>query len=321
MSALIFSTQFVNKCLELYKLHYDQNAIYNAFCKGLGRMPNHVNQLLDIPFLPIELFKDHKIYIGKHEPELNFKSSGTVNTLKRSTHYIDTINRYESALKNCFSDFFTLNKRMTLFGVLPGYVENEKSSLIFMLEQLKQLELIDIKGYYLNNYSELIKDLNEAKKRGEIILLWGVTFGLLDFAEKHKFDLKNHIVLETGGMKGRRKEITRKEVHEILIQAFNVKKVYSEYGMTELLSQAYSKGDGIFTMNNSLKVLVRDVYDPLSYVENGKSGALNIIDLSNEHSCPFIATQDLGRVFNNQTFEVLGRTDNSDIRGCNLMAV
>ncbi len=321
MYAPIFSKDFVNKCLSLYNIHFEKNAVYKAFCKGIERTPEKVKQLSDIPFLPIELFKNHRIYIGKNEPELSFKSSGTTQMLNRSVHYIDTEMRYLNSLSNCYKSFFTSGKKLSLYALLPGYIQNENSSLIYMLVQLNYLNLLELKGYYLHDYDKLINDLKKGIADGENILLWGVTFGLLDFAENHSINLNHHIVLETGGMKGRRREMTRNEVHGILKAAFNVENIYSEYGMTELLSQAYSAGNGIFEMNDFLKVMVRDVYDPLQYVECGKSGVLNIIDLNNEHSMPFIATQDLGRAFENQTFEVLGRTDNSDVRGCNLLAV
>lgn len=318
----IFSKEFIKRSLFEFKRQFEQNEIYQAFCLNLKKTPNNVKELDDIPFLPIEFFKTQRIYISEKTPELEFKSSGTTNSAKRSIHYIDSEQHYQDALKYCFVDFFgETNQPLSLFALLPGYVENQNSSLIYMLEQLNALGLVNLKGYYLRNHKELIKDIEKAKHNNEKILLWGVTFGLLDFVENNKIDLKNHIVLETGGMKGRRKELTRSEVHSILEKSFNVPKVYSEYGMTELLSQSYSAGDGLFKMNENFGVLVRDVYDPLAILPVTKSGVLNIIDLNNTHSCSFIATQDLGRVYANGVFEVLGRTDSSDVRGCNLMAV
>ncbi|MFY0671893.1 MAG: acyl transferase [Bacteroidia bacterium] len=312
----------MKKSLALYELHFEKNAIYRKFCEGINRTPERVKGLSDIPFMPIEFFKNHRIYISDQEPQLDFKSSGTTKgILKRSTHYIDELERYQKALEFCFSNFFNSKEPLSLFALLPGYVQNSSSSLIFMLEELNKLNMVNLKGYYLEDHSKLIADIEIAKNKGEKVLLWGVTFGLLDFSEKHSLDLKGHIVLETGGMKGRRKEVTRGEVHSVLKRAFNVGSIYSEYGMTELLSQSYSNGNGLFKMNENFGVLVRDVYDPLSYQPIGISGVLNIIDLANEHSCPFIATQDLGRVYENALFEVLGRTDNSDVRGCNLLAV
>jgi hypothetical protein len=322
MYSTLFSTNFVKKSLALYELHFEKNAIYRKFCEGIGRTPNQVKELYHIPFMPVEFFKNHRIYIGEKEPELDFKSSGTTMGLaNRSTHFIDQLNRYQNALKYCFDDFFKEETPLSLFALLPGYIQNKSSSLIFMLEELNALGSLKLKGYYLTNHEKLIHDIEEAKQKGEKVLLWGVTFGLLDFAEKYRLDLNGHIVLETGGMKGRRKELTRAEVHKTLTKAFNVDSINSEYGMTELLSQSYSAGDGLFKMNENFGVLIRDIYDPLSYQEIGKSGVLNIIDLANEHSCPFIATQDLGRINENGLFEVLGRTDNSDVRGCNLLAV
>lgn len=321
MYSTLFSPNFVKKSLALYELHFEKNAIYRKFCEGIGRTPNRVKELYDIPFMPIEFFKNHRIYIGKNEPELDFKSSGTTQGFEnRSTHYIDKLEHYQKALKFCFQDFFESKEPMSLFALLPGYIQNKSSSLIFMLEELHNLGVLNLKGYYLINHDKLISDIEICMKKGEKVLLWGVTFGLLDFAEKYRIDLKEHIVLETGGMKGRRKELTRTEVHSVLKNAFNVDAIYSEYGMTELLSQSYSNGEGLFKMNDNFGVLIRDIYDPLSYLGIGKSGILNIIDLANSHSCPFIATQDLGRIHKNGLFEVLGRVDNSDVRGCNLLS-
>lgn len=322
MYSSIFSEVFVKNSLQLFERQFKVNSVYQSFCRHLNKTPDTVKGLHELPFMPIEFFKSHQIYTAPQAPEISFRSSGTTQMELRSVHYIDQISRYKNAIGQCFTDFFgNPTTKPQLFALLPGYLENDNSSLIFMLEKLHEMQLVNLRGYYLNDHKKLYSDLTEAKRAGEHILLWGVTFGLLDFAEQHPIDLKGHIVLETGGMKGRRREMTRAEVHEILTKAFGVSSVYSEYGMTELLSQAYSSGQGIFAMNRHLGILVRDVYDPLQILEPEKTGVINVIDLNNEHSCAFIATQDVGRYYRNETFEVLGRTDSAEVRGCNLMAL
>ena len=288
----------------------------------IGRTPNSVAELRDIPFLPIEFFKTQKIYFGEKQPEMVFKSSGTTNTKNRSSHFIDSAKRYRESIRAGFTNFFSDEKLpLKLFALLPGYLENDESSLIYMIEALKDMGLVELKGYYLRDYEKLYADIQAELSGKSRVVLCGVSFALLDFLDLFQPDLSGHIVMETGGMKGRRRELLRSELHDLLQKGFNVNQVYSEYGMTELMSQAYSKGKGIFTPSPTMGILVRDVYDPFTIVNDEASGALNIIDLSNKYSCSFIATQDLGRVFSNGNFEVLGRTDHSDVRGCNLMAI
>ena len=325
MALPIFSANFLEKSLKLFEQQYHENNVFRAFSDHLKRTPENVERLDQIPFLPIEFFKDHKLYTGPNLPELEFKSSGTSEGMNhRSTHYIDSKLRYEQSIGAGFKEFFRSRtlKPLKLFALLPGYLENQHSSLIYMMEVLVKKGFVTGGEYYLNNFNQLRTDLEQELSSGEYtILLWGVSFALLDFATTYKVDLSDHIVLETGGMKGRRKELVRQELHDSLCHSFNVSQIFSEYGMTELLSQAYSDRKGIFLPPSSMTVFCRDAYDPLQYTEHGLSGALNVIDLNNRFSCAFIATQDMGRVYSSGSFEVIGRLDNSDIRGCNLMAI
>lgn len=325
MALPIFSKTFTDNCLELFKQQYRENELYREFCQGLKRTPTYVERLDQIPFLPIDFFKYHKVYAAPTDAVLAFKSSGTTAGFsQRSIHHVDSDDRYIQSIVRGFKEFFDqqTTKPIKLFALLPGYLDNKESSLIYMIEALGKAKLVEFSGYYLNDFGHLKRDLEAELSNGKsTILLWGVSFALLDFCEQHTVNLSEHIVLETGGMKGRRKEIVRKELHELLCKGFGVLRVFSEYGMTELLSQAYSDGYGIFKTSPHMGVLCRDVYDPLSYVLPGQNGVLNIIDLNNRYSCGFIATQDLGKVYSDGTFEVTGRIDHADIRGCNLLAI
>ena len=312
---------FVQNCLWAFQFQYYQNPIYRQFCQNLSIQIDDVTSINDIPFLPIEFFKKHKILTGKTKHDIVFKSSGTTNSTVFSEHYVADVNMYKAAIYHSWRFAFGDVKPL-LFALMPSYMEQSNSSLIYMLEVLKELDLVDFKGYYMYNHAELAAQLAiENAKPKNVILLWGVTFALLDFAENFQLNLKNAIVMETGGMKGRRKEQTRMEIHKSLNDAFGTINILSEYGMTELLSQSYSFGNGIFKSPPWVKVLARDLYDPLSLVGHEKTAGLNIIDLANIYSCPFIATQDIVKTYEGNLFEVLGRTDNADIRGCNLMAL
>lgn len=238
-----------------------------------------------------------------------------------SKHLITDVTLYEESYRNAFSEFYGNIEDYAVLALLPSYLERSGSSLIYMVKDLIALSNNENSGFYLHNYDELISKLIELDASGQNVLLIGVTYALLDLIEQRKFQLKNTIIMETGGMKGKRKEIIREELHEILCNGFGVSSIHSEYGMTELLSQAYSLGNGIFECPNWMTVLIRDTEDALSYVESGKTGGINVIDLANINSCSFIATQDLGKKYPNNSFEVLGRFDNSDIRGCNLMVL
>lgn len=324
MSVPKFSEQFTRRALELFQFQFKHNAVYHEFCTHISKTPATVKELADIPFLPIEFFKNHRVYSMSSAPELEFHSSGTTEgKANRSIHFVDKEKRYQKSIESGFRDFIpNAKKDIALFALLPGYLENKNSSLLYMIEHLSRSGCVSLKGYYIDDFQKLERDIKREVERGASeIILWGVSFALLDFADYKTVSLVGHRVMETGGMKGRRKEMVREELHEILMEAFQVEEIGSEYGMTELLSQAYSKGQGIFHPSETMGVLVRDVYDPLCSMQDEERGALNIIDLSNEHSCSFIATQDLGRRFSDGSFEVLGRLDQADIRGCNLLAI
>lgn len=314
------NADFQEKALSLFKFQYERCRPYQEFCNYLGKTPKSINGLSDVPFLPISFFKNHKIYSSNTAHQKVFKSSGTTSSVNRSSHFIADLSIYDQSIKQGFLEFFGKEKPK-LFCLLPGYLENKESSLIYMIESLKAQKLVDFKGYYLNDFDSLAQNMETALNRGERIFLWGVTFALLEFCKKYRINLQGNTVCETGGMKGRGAELIREEVHQILEKAFGLKQIASEYGMTELLSQAWSAGHGVFTPSSSMRVLVRDVYDPLSTLPYGETGGLNIIDLNNKHSCSFIATDDLGRLQPNGKFEVLGRNDNSEVRGCNLLAI
>jgi len=282
--------------------------------------PSDIKTIEEIPFLPIQFFKSHKVISSYENVQETFSSSGTTGSVT-SKHFITDINWYiESYLKG-FKHFYGDIKEYTVLALLPNYLERKGSSLVYMVDDLIKKSNQPESGFYLNNLDELAQKLEVLDKKGNKVLLIGVSFALLDLIEKYQFNLKNTIVMETGGMKGRRKEIIRNELHKILCDGFGVSKIHSEYGMTELLSQGYSKGNGIFENSPWMKVLIRDTEDALTILPQGKSGGINVIDLANYNSCSFIATQDLGKVYENTSFEIIGRFDNSDIRGCNLMVL
>lgn len=311
---------FEAKALEVFQFQFQNNRVYRSFCDLLYVHPSDVNQIKDIPFLPIQFFKSHTILSGSHPIVKTFTSSGTTGAVT-SKHHITNLGVYEDSFLKGFTQFYGAIQDYTILALLPNYLEREGSSLVYMVSNLISKTNKQDSGFYLNNIKALVTKLMELEERGEKILLIGVSFALLDVIEHYKFQLKNTIVMETGGMKGRRKELIRSELHAILKEGFGVNYIHSEYGMTELLSQAYSKGDGVFECPKWMTVLVRDTEDPLSILPSETSGGLNIIDLANVNSCSFIATQDLGKVYENGFFEVIGRFDYSDIRGCNLMAL
>lgn len=279
-----------------------------------------VKSLQQIPFLPIQFFKSHEVLSSQEKIQETFTSSGTTG-MATSRHLVTDISLYEESYRKGFSQFYGNVENYAVLALLPSYLEREGSSLIYMVDDLIRLSNHPESGFYLSNYNDLIQKLLQLDEAGENIILIGVTYALLDLIEKQNFQLKNTIIMETGGMKGKRKEMIREELHELLCNGFGVDAIHSEYGMTELLSQAYSLGNGIFECPNWMQVLIRDTEDALSYIENGKTGGINVIDLANINSCSFIATQDLGKKQPNNSFEVLGRFDNSDIRGCNLMVL
>uniref|UniRef100_UPI00404A67AA LuxE/PaaK family acyltransferase n=1 Tax=Flavobacterium sp. TaxID=239 RepID=UPI00404A67AA len=312
--------EFEKIALKVFRYQLDNNSVYQQFCSLLKKNKENVKTLTEIPFLPIQFFKSHVVLSSTEAIQATFTSSGTTG-MQTSKHLVSDITLYEESYQNAFSEFYGNIEDYCVLALLPSYLEREGSSLIYMVEDLIQKSNHPDSGFYLNNHEELISKLIELDNSGQSVLLIGVTYALLDLIELHKFQLKNTIIMETGGMKGKRKEMIREELHEVLCKGFGVSVIHSEYGMTELLSQAYSLGNGVFECPNWMQILIRDTEDALSYVSEGKTGGINVIDLANINSCSFIATQDLGKKYTNQTFEVLGRFDNSDIRGCNLMVL
>ncbi len=310
--------QFEKIALKVFRFQYENNAVYKSFCDLIKTEKGDVKSLEQIPFLPIQFFKSHEVVSSKDPIQKTFTSSGTTGMIT-SKHLITDVTLYEQSYQNAFSEFYGNIEDYAVLALLPSYLEREGSSLIYMVQDLIDRSNNENSGFYLHNYNELISKLIELDASGQNIILIGVTYALLDLIEIQKFQLKNTIIMETGGMKGKRKEIIREELHAILCDGFGVSSIHSEYGMTELLSQAYSLGNGIFECPSWMNILIRDPEDALSYVDPGKTGGINVIDLANINSCSFIATQDLGKKYPNNSFEVLGRFDNSDIRGCNLM--
>lgn len=319
--------QFEKIALKVFRFQYENNLVYNEFCQFLKTDPHKVKSLQQIPFLPIQFFKSHAVVSNSNPIQETFTSSGTTGMIT-SKHLVTEVSLYEESYRKGFAEFYGNIEDYVVLALLPSYLEREGSSLIYMVKDLIELSNRPESGFYLNNHDELIAQLITLEKAGQNVILIGVTFALLDLIEYSKsisFPLSglggSTIIMETGGMKGRRKEMIREELHEQLCQGFGVSAIHSEYGMTELLSQAYSLGDGVFECPAWMQILIRDTEDALTYIDNGKTGGINVIDLANINSCSFIATQDLGKKNPNNSFEVLGRFDNSDIRGCNLMVL
>ena len=312
--------EFERVALNIFRFQFENNPVYRSFCDLLYKHPSDVKQLEQIPFLPIQFFKSHDIVCGQHPVEKVFTSSGTTGNTT-SKHLITDLSLYEQSYLKAFAHFYGDIEDYVVLALLPSYLEREGSSLIYMVNDLIKKSNRPESGFFLNNLEELSKVIHTLEDKKQKTLLIGVSFALLDLAEQFQFDLKHTTIMETGGMKGRRKEMIRQELHNTLGSSLGVNHIHSEYGMTELLSQAYSKGQGLFECPPWMKVLARDTEDPLSLQAPQKTGGLNIIDLANLNSCAFIATQDLGKVYDNGQFEVIGRFDNSDIRGCNLMVL
>lgn len=312
--------EFVKTALKVFRFQYENNAVYRKFCDFLNIDSGQVKTVEQIPFLPIQFFKSERVLSDKKPVEITFTSSGTTGS-QTSSHFITDVSVYEQSFRKGFSEFYGNIENYAVLALLPSYLERDGSSLIYMVEDLIQKSNHPESGFYLHNYNELIEKLISLDNSGQKTLLIGVTYALLDVVEKQQFTLKNTIVMETGGMKGRRKEMIREELHQTLQKGFGVNAIHSEYGMTELLSQAYSLGNGIFDCPPWMKILIRDTEDALTLIDNERTGGINVIDLANINSCSFIATQDLGKKYDNGSFEVLGRFDNSDIRGCNLMVL
>jgi phenylacetate-coenzyme A ligase PaaK-like adenylate-forming protein len=310
---------FNKTALEIFNYQRDNNPVYRTFTVSLGKGRNNAETLNEITFLPVEFFRNHKIITGDLAKETVFESSGTTG-VTTGRHYVCDLSLYEESFMKTFRLFYGDPGEYMIAVLLPSYVERSGSSLVYMADRLIKESRHSLSGFYKGNPLVLLSALDSAKKEKRKILLLGVSFALLDLAEEFSPDLSGVTVMETGGMKGRRKEITRQELHNTLKEKFNVQNIHSEYGMTELLSQAYSPGNGLFYCPPWMKIVIRDPHDPLTiHTEAGRTGGINIIDLANINSCSFIATGDLGRIHEDGGFEVIGRFDNSDIRGCNLL--
>jgi phenylacetate-coenzyme A ligase PaaK-like adenylate-forming protein len=316
----IKDTQFFNiLALETFNFQFQHNSVYQQWCNLIGVKPEMVKHINEIPFLPISFFKSHKIVTTNFEPQIIFESSKTTGQVS-SKHFVKSIAVYEKCFSCCFELFYNNIEDYCILGLLPSYLERNNSSLVYMVQNLITKSKHEQSGFYLTNFKQLYNTLQSLEANKQPTILFGVTFALLDFAQQFPMVLKNTIIIETGGMKGRKEELTRAEVHHILCNAFNTKQIHSEYGMTELLSQAYSKHNGKFFCPPWMKVFVREEEDPFIVKPVGK-GILNIIDLANTYSCSFIATEDLGVIHTEDSFEVLGRIDNSEIRGCSLLVI
>jgi len=310
--------QFNEFALKIFHYQAENNPVYKDYLFHLGISNASIDNYQNIPFLPINFFKTHKVISGNKNEDKIFYSSGTTGTI-RSKHYLKDIKLYESSFMNTFSRFYGDIKNYCILALLPTYLENESSSLVYMVNKLIQESAHPKSGFYLDNIEALALQLKTLDANGQKTILFGVSYALMDLADKFPMQLSQAIIMETGGMKGTRKELTKSELHRFLAEKLGVQKIHSEYGMTELLSQAYSKGDGQFFTPPWMRILIRDTYDPFSLIPQGRSGGINIIDLANMYSCSFIETQDLGKINKDGSFEVLGRFDYSDVRGCNLL--
>ena len=308
--------EFENLALELFHYQMENNPVYAPYASLIlkGETPDNI---FEIPFLPIEFFKIEQVICQGKGVEEVFLSSGT--TGNQSKHLVAEMSIYKKSYLKTFQQFYGDIQEYCILALLPSYREREGSSLIYMVDDLITKSKHPKSGFYFDNLAELTDTITELEGKGQKIILFGVTYALLDLAEEFPQKLEQTIIMETGGMKGKRKEMLKEEVHQILKTAFLTTNIHSEYGMTELLSQSYSKGDNIFKSPPWKKMLIRDINDPLSIIGNNKSGGINVIDLANIYSCSFIATQDLGKTFDDDSFSVLGRFTNSDVRGCNLL--
>ena len=311
-------TEFSEFALQVFQRQAKEVAVYQKYLELIKVKPENVKTLNDIPFLPISFFKSHRVAPQNKEEEIIFSSSGTTGQVS-SKHYVSDLSLYENSFRKGFQQFYGKPEEYCILALLPAYLERTGSSLVYMVDDLIKKSTHPKSGFYLNNHQELRSTLEKLKAQGQKTLLIGVSFGLLDFVEEQTFQWQELTVMETGGMKGRKKEMIRSELHFILKQGFGVSNIHSEYGMTELLSQAYSNENGLYQCPPWMKVSTRDSADPFSTTKFGQSGGLNIIDLANINSCAFIATDDLAKVYEDGSFEVLGRFDSAEVRGCNLM--
>lgn len=311
--------EFNKAALEVFRFQAVNNSIYREYISHLKTNVEAVQNYKDIPFLPISFFKSHTVVTGNNPVEITFSSSGTTGQIT-SKHLVQNLSIYEESYNKAFELFYGKADDYCILALLPSYLERDGSSLIYMVDDLLKQSTHAKSGYFLHNHQELYQTLQELKLAKQKTILIGVTYALLDFTEQYRIDFPELIVMETGGMKGKRKEMVRAELHQLLCRAFGVKHIHSEYGMTELLSQGYSKGNGIFECPPWMKILLRDTSDPLTILSTAQTtGGINVIDLANIYSCSFIATQDLGKIHGENQFEIMGRFDNADIRGCNLL--
>lgn len=304
--------------LAIFRHQAEHCAVYASYIQYLNISPAEISHVKDIPYLPISFFKTHEVKSDAKIPEIIFSSSGTTGMVQ-SRHLVTDVSIYEDSFNKAFEQFYGKIEDTCLLALLPSYLERDGSSLIYMVDALLKQSKHSDSGYFLHNHDELFHRLKKLQKNNQRTILIGVTYALLDFIEQYQLDFPELIVMETGGMKGKRKEMVREELHNLLQTGFGVNAIHSEYGMTELLSQAYSFGEGIFHCPAWMKIVLRDTNDPLSLIQNQQTGGINVIDLANVNSCSFIATQDLGKRYSDGSFEVLGRFDNADIRGCNLL--
>ncbi len=312
--------EFDTLAMEVFQHQFYYNAVYREFCEHIRVSERQVKEIRDIPYLPVSLFKSRRIISDSHRESVVFTSSGTTG-VSPSRHFVSDLSLYRTSFHKTFEYFYGPVPDYCFLALLPSYLNREGSSLVFMVNELIMLSRHPDSGFYLDDYDTLAQNLKKLEDEGQQVILIGVSYALLELVSKYKFQLKNTLVMETGGMKGRGPELIREELHLRLGDGFGVGRIHSEYGMTEMLSQAYSKGDGSYKTPPWLKVIVRDPDDPFDLKRQDRTGGINIIDLANLHSCSFLATQDLGRVHDDGSFEVIGRFDHSDIRGCNLMAL
>ena len=308
--------EFERLAIKMFNIHFKKNLVYNKYCKLLGISPSKIKKLIKIPFLPIQFFKTHKVVSNSKKHKLIFESSGTSGI--KSKHFVINTSLYEKSFRTAFKKFYGSPSDYIFLALLPSYIEKKNSSLIYMVNDFIKSSNYDESKFYMYDYINLFNILKRLKNNGTKTILFGVTHALIDFLGEFKVEMKNLIIIETGGMKGLKKEISRNELHLILKKGFGTENIHSEYGMTELFSQSYSIKNGVFKSPPWMKVFVRDTTNPLSSKRSGK-GAINIIDLANENSCPFLATDDIGKVYPDGSFKIIGRLMESEIRGCNLM--
>jgi phenylacetate-coenzyme A ligase PaaK-like adenylate-forming protein len=309
---------FNQHCLDTYQFQSQHCKVYRDYIRLLGKDKTSIRHFSDIPFMPIEFFKTQQVIADGMNAEVTFSSSGTTGMVT-SKHLVADVDVYKQTFRRIFADFYGPLSDIAVLALLPSYLERNGSSLIYMVDDLMKQSKQPESNYFLYNHQELYDTLILLKNKGTKTILFGVTYALLDFIENYAFEFPELIIMETGGMKGKRKEMVKQEIHQLLEKAFAANGIHSEYGMTELLSQGYSAGKGIFRLPKWMKILIRDTNDPLSLIPPHKTGGINVIDLANRYSCSFIATQDLGKVYQDGSFEILGRFDQSDIRGCNLL--